>query len=363
MAPKFDVSLSLTPPMKFTVQEISNQVQGTIEGDTSVVITHPARIEDAQADSISFIAHPKYKQYAYSTKAGALLVNSDLKLEEPVASVLIRVADAYSAFSKVLGLFDTGDEDLQGISEFAFIAPTAKVAEDAYVGPLAYIGPDVVVGTRAKIYPQVYLGRGVKVGPQSELHPGVHVYRGCVIGQGCYIHAGAVIGSDGFGFAPQPDGTYQKIPQTGNVVIEDNVEIGANTTIDRATIGSTHIGKGVKLDNLVQIAHNVQIGENTVVAAQVGISGSTKIGKFCQIGGQAGLVGHIEIADYTRINAQSGVSKSIKSPKQAVTGSPAHDYTATLRAQAIFRRLPELEQRIAALEAKLEAEEKSTAHE
>lgn len=352
--------------MKFTVQEISKKVNGTVEGDASVVISHPARIEDAQPDSISFIANPKYKDHVFATKAGALLVNQDMQFEQPVAATLIRVEDAYTAFSLVLGLFDTGSGELSGVSEFAFIAPSAKVAEDAYVGPLAYIGPDAAVEQGARIHPQVYLGKGVKVGAQSELHAGVRVYHGCIIGKGCYIHAGVVIGSDGFGFAPQPDGTYQKIPQTGNVVIEDNVEIGANTTIDRATVGSTRIGKGVKLDNLVQIAHNVQIGESTVVAAQAGISGSTKIGKYCQIGGQAGLVGHIEIADYTRINAQSGVTKTIADPRQAVTGSPADDYRATLRAQAIFRRLPEMEQRLAALEAMMESwmqDEEGTTHE
>lgn len=339
--------------MSFTVQEICDKVDGRIEGDPALVIHRPARIEEAPADAISFIANPKYEHFAYETQAGALLVGDRFKPSKSVNSTLIRVADPYSAFSMVLGLFDTPDQELSGISEFAFIAPSAKVAEDAAVGPLAYIGSEVVVESGAKIYPQVYLGRGAKVGKDSTLLPGVRVYHGCVIGANCRLHAGVIIGSDGFGFAPQADGTYQKIPQTGNVVIEDHVEIGANTTIDRATVGSTRIGKGVKLDNLVQIAHNVEIGEHTVVAAQAGISGSTKVGKYCQIGGQAGLVGHIEIADFTRINAQSGVSKSITEPKQAVTGSPAYDYTATLRAQAIFRRLPELEQRIRELEKQL----------
>lgn len=340
--------------MKFSVRELSERLQGTIEGDPDRVVTHPAKIEEGEEGAICFIANPKYLQFAYQSKASAILLNEDTQLQDHLSASIIRVPDAYSAFSQVLEWYQQNGQQEQGISQFAFIDPTAEVAEEVFIGPMVYVGPRVKIAKGARLFSHAYLGHDVEVGANTTLHSGVRVYHDCQVKSDCILHAGCIIGSDGFGFAPQEDGTYKKIPQTGNVVIEEGVEIGANTTIDRATIGSTHIGKGVKIDNLVQIAHNVQIGDHSVIAAQAGISGSTKIGRYCMIGGQVGLVGHIEIADFTKINAQSGVSKSVKEPNSKLTGSPAYDYTAMLRAQAVFRRLPELEQRIRDLEAQLQ---------
>lgn len=340
--------------MKISVRELSERLNGTVEGDPDRVVTHPAKIEEGDEGAICFIANPKYLHFAYQTKASAIILNADTKLAESLDSSIIRVPDAYSAFSQVLEWYQSNGQQETGISQFAFIDPTAEVADEVFIGPMVYVGPRVKVAKGARIFSHAYLGHDVSVGADTTLHSGVRVYHDCKIGEHCILHAGCIIGSDGFGFAPQEDGTYKKIPQTGNVVIDDRVEIGANTTIDRATIGSTYIGKGVKIDNLVQIAHNVQIGDHSVIAAQAGISGSTKIGRYCMIGGQVGLVGHIEIADFTKINAQSGVSKSVKEPNSKLTGSPAYDYTAMLRAQAVFRRLPELEQRIRDLEAQLQ---------
>lgn len=267
-------------------------------------------------------------------------------------AALIRVPDAYSAFASLLEKYQQIQrQQLSGIQQPVYIAATAKTGDNVFIGAFAYLGENVVVGDGAKIYPQVYLGDNVRVGANATLYPGVRIYHDCVIGKDVTIHAGTVIGSDGFGFAPQADGTFKKVPQLGNVVIEDGVEIGANTTIDRATIGSTLIKSGAKLDNLLQIAHNVEVGHHSVIAAQAGISGSTKIGNGVMIGGQVGIVGHLQIADGTKINAQSGVSKSVKTPNTAITGSPAFEYTAALRSQAISRRLPELEKRIKELEA------------
>jgi UDP-3-O-[3-hydroxymyristoyl] glucosamine N-acyltransferase len=264
---------------------------------------------------------------------------------------LIRVADAYIAFATLLETYQQLQaQQLIGIQQPVYMDASAKVGEQVYVGAFSYIGQKVVIGNGVKIYPNTYVGDNTVIGDNSIIHPGVKIYYNTAIGKNVVIHAGTVIGSDGFGFAPQADGSYKKVPQMGNVVIEDNVEIGANTTIDRATIGSTIIKAGAKLDNLLQIAHNVEVGNNSVIAAQAGVSGSTKIGNNVMIGGQAGIVGHIQIADGSKINAQSGVSKSIKTPNTAVTGSPAFDYTAALRSQAVARNLPELEQRIKALE-------------
>lgn len=350
--------------MQFTAQQIAALIQGKIEGNPNATITHVAKIEEAAEDALSFVANPKYEEYLYSSKASIIIVNESLQLEGSVSPTLIRVKDAYSSFALLLEKYNEikATEGKTGIDSTAYVSPTAKIGNGVYIGALAYIGDYVHVADGAKIYPGCYLGDEASVGEHSILFAGVKVYDTCKIGANVIIHSGTVIGSDGFGFAPQKDGTYKKIPQIGNVVIEDNVEIGANTTIDRATMGSTYIRKGVKLDNLIQIAHNVDIGENTVIAAQTGVSGSTKIGKNCVIGGQVGIVGHIQIADYTSINAQSGLAKSVTTPKTALTGSPAYDYKSALKSQAIFRNLPELQQRLANLE-KMVAELSALLHE
>src|SRR3546814_926225 len=270
-----------------------------------------AKIEDASSGSLSFLSNPKYEQYLYTTKASVVIVNDDLKLEQPVAATIVRVKNAYSAFSTLLELYNKMRLAKTGIEERAFIDASVKIGEDVYVGAFAYIDRGAVIGSRCKIYPNVYIGDNVKIGDDTTLFPGVSVYFDCVIGERVIIHSGTVVGSDGFGFAPQEDGTYNKISQIGNVVIEDDVEIGANSVIDRATMGSTIIRQGVKLDNLIQIAHNVEIGQHTVIAAQSGISGSTKIGKNAVIGGQVGVVGHISIASGSQIQAQAGVNRTI----------------------------------------------------
>ncbi len=337
--------------MQFSAAQITALINGKIEGDANASVSSFGKIEEAQPDQLAFLANPKYEDYLYSTKASVIIINDSLQLRQPVTATLIRVPDPYSAFAALLGTYqEMMQQQLVGVQDPSYISKSASYGQNVFIGAFTYIGENVTIGNNTKIYPNVYLGNNVKVGDNSIIHPGVKVYHDCMIGNNVIIHAGTVIGSDGFGFAPQADGSFQKVPQIGNVVIEDNVEIGANTTIDRATIGSTIIRSGAKLDNLIQIAHNVEIGNSTVVAAQAGISGSTKVGKGVMIGGQVGIVGHINIGDGAKINAQSGVSKSIDAGK-AVTGSPAHDYTSTLRSQAISRNLPELEKRIKELEA------------
>ena len=337
--------------MKFTAKKIAELIDGKIEGDPEVSVSSFGKLEEASEGQLSFLANPKYEDYIYSTKASVIIVNNALELEKNLDATLIRVPDAYSSFAVLLSEYaKMVRANLTGIQDPSYIHATARLGENVFVGAFAYIGENVVLGNDVKIFPQVYIGNNVVIDNGSILHPGVKIHHDCVIGKNVSIHAGAVIGGDGFGFAPQPDGSFKKVPQIGNVVIQDNVEIGANATIDRATIGSTVIRTGAKLDNLIQIAHNVEVGSNTVIAAQSGISGSTKIGKNVMIGGQAGIVGHIQIADGTKINAQSGVSKTIKVPNTAVTGSPAFDYGHALRSQILSRNLPELEKRIKVLE-------------
>ncbi len=309
------------------------------------------KIEEAQAGQLAFLANPKYEEYLYRTRASIIIVNDNQILKEKINATLILVPDAYIAFASLLSKYqEMMNQQLTGIQEPVYISKTASLGENAFIGAFAYIGNNVKLGKNVKIYPQSYIGDDVSIGDHSVIYPGVKIYHRCVIGEYVTIHAGSVIGADGFGFAPQTDGSFKKIPQMGNVVIEDYVEVGSNATIDRATIGSTLIRKGVKLDNLIQIAHNVEIGSNTVIAAQSGVSGSTKLGKNVMVGGQVGIVGHIQIADGSKINAQSGVTKSMKTPNSAVTGSPAFDYTSALRAQAAARKLPEFEKRIIELE-------------
>ncbi len=337
--------------MQFTAAQIATIIKGKVEGDAGAAVSSFGKIEEAQKGQLSFLANPKYEDYLYTTGASVIIINESQELKKPVAATLIKVPDAYLAFATLLETYQQlQSQQLTGIQQPVYIDASAKIGEQVYVGAFAYIGEKVILGNGVKIYPNAYIGNSTIIAENSVIHPGVKIYHNTVIGKNVTIHAGTVIGSDGFGFAPQADNTYKKVPQMGNVVIEDNVEIGANTTIDRATIGSTIIKCGAKLDNLLQVAHNVEIGSNSVIAAQAGISGSTKIGNNVMIGGQAGIVGHIQIADGSKINAQSGVSKSIKTPSTAVTGSPAYDYTAALRSQAVARNLPELEQRVKTLE-------------
>jgi UDP-3-O-[3-hydroxymyristoyl] glucosamine N-acyltransferase len=336
--------------MQFSAAQIALMIGGKVEGSEETTVSSFGKIEEAKAGQLSFLANPKYEEFLYSTHASIIIVNETQELKQPVNSTLIKVPDAYSAFAILLNKYQQIiAQQLVGIQEPVYIDATAKTGEQIFIGAFAYLGKNVVVGNGSKIYPQVFLGENVIIGQNCVIHPGVKIYHGCIIGNNVVIHAGTVIGGDGFGFAPQPDGSFKKVPQIGNVVVEDGVEIGANAAIDRATIGSTLIKSGAKLDNLLQIAHNVEVGHNTVIAAQVGISGSTKIGSNVQIGGQAGIVGHIQIGDGAKINGQSGVSKSIEAGK-AVTGSPAFDYTSALRSQASSRNLPELEKRLKELE-------------
>lgn len=339
--------------MQINAEQIAGIINGKVEGNAEAAVNDFGKIEEAKEGQLSFLANPKYEDFLYTTEASIVIVNDSLILREPVQSTLIRVPDAYSSFAQLLTAYqDLMAQKLNGIQEQTSISPSAKIGEDVYVGQFAFIGEQSVIGHNVKIHPQVFIGNNVVIGENTIINAGVKIYHGCKIGSNVVIHAGTIIGSDGFGFAPQADGTYKKIPQIGNVVVEDHVEIGSNCTIDRATIGSTLIRKGAKLDNLIQIAHNVEIGSYTVIAAQSGVSGSTKIGKYVQIGGQAGIVGHIMIEDGAKINAQSGVSKSLKKG-EAVTGSPAYSYTSALRAQAVSRNLPELEKRVKELEQKL----------
>jgi UDP-3-O-[3-hydroxymyristoyl] glucosamine N-acyltransferase len=337
--------------MQFSASQIATLINGKVEGNPSVAVSSFGKIEEACEGQLAFLANPKYEDFLYSTSASIIIVNESQQLKQSLSATLIRVPDAYTAFATLLGIYQKmATQQLIGIQEPIYLSKTATVGKQVFLGAFVYAGENVVIGNNAKIFPQVYLGNNVTIGDNTILHPGVKIYHDCKIGSNVIIHAGTIIGSDGFGFAPQADGSFQKVPQIGNVIVHDGVEIGANAVIDRATIGSTIIKSGAKLDNLVQIAHNVEVGINTVIAAQVGVSGSTKIGNNVMIGGQAGIVGHIKIADGSKINAQSGVSKSIKNPNSAVTGSPAYEYTSALRSQAVSRNLPELEKRIKELE-------------
>lgn len=338
--------------MQFNAAQIASLINGKIEGDETLSISSFGKIEHAQKGQLAFLANPKYEEYLYSTKASIIIINDSQEIKHSLnGTTLIRVSDAYTAIATVLALYQKmRTEQLNGIQQPVFIAASSQLGENVFVGAFTYIGENVKIAGNVKIFPQVFIGDNVTIDANTFLYPGVKIYHDCIIGKNVTIHAGSVIGGDGFGFAPQQDGTFKKIPQIGNVIIEDNVEIGANATIDRATIGSTLIKTGAKLDNLIQIAHNVEVGERTVIAAQSGVSGSTKIGNNVMIGGQAGLAGHLQIADGTKINGQSGVNRSIKTPNTSVTGTNAFDYASSMRSQAIYRRLPEMEKRIKELE-------------
>jgi len=337
--------------VSFTAQQIALLVQGKIEGEATAVVKQFGKIESAMPGEISFLANPKYEDFLYTTKASVIIVNESLVLKKKITATLIRVPDAYAAFATLLTKYqEMKNENLVGIQSPSFIASTAKLGEQNFVAAFAYIGENVKTGNNVKIFPNAVIGENVSIGNNVTIHAGVIIYSDCVLGNNITIHAGSIIGSDGFGFAPNADGSYQKIPQLGNVIIEDDVEIGSNTTIDRATIGSTIIKKGVKIDNLIQIAHNVEIGENTVIAAQVGISGSTKIGKGVMMGGQSGTIGHIVIADGIKIAARTGITKDFKEAGITLSGYPAREQSAFLRAQVAQKNLPALEKRVKELE-------------
>lgn len=338
--------------IEFSASQIAEVIEGIVEGSPDVTISRLSKIEEGEPGTLSFLANPKYTPYIYTTRASIVIVNKDFSPDQPIHSTLIRVEDAYTAFARLLELYKKINNEKKVVSSLSFVAKSAVIGKDVYIGEFAYIGENVVIGDNARIFPQVFLGDNVKVGSDSTLFAGVVVYSDNIIGKECTIHGGVVIGADGFGFAPQQDKSYKKIAQIGNVIIEDNVEIGSNTTIDRATLGSTIIRKGVKLDNLIQIAHNVEIGENTVIAAQTGISGSTKIGKNCMIAGQVGFVGHLSIGDDVKIGAQSGVSGDLKDGS-IFMGSPAIDISIHRRALVHFKNLPEIVKRLDQLERKL----------
>ena len=339
--------------MKFTAEQIAAALNGVVEGNPKVEVSTLSKIEEGIPGSLSFLANPKYTHYIFSTEADIVIVNDDFKPSKPVQPTLIRVKDAYTAFTGLLEMYQLAKNNKTGISKRASIADSAKLGKDVYIGDFVVIGEDTVIGDNTKIYANSCLGDHCNIGNNTTLFYGVKIYDECVVGSRCTLHAGVTIGADGFGFAPQDGGDFKKIPQIGNVVIEDDVEIGTNTTIDRATLGSTLIRKGVKLDNLIQIAHNVEIGENTVIAAQTGIAGSTKIGKNCMFGGQVGITGHITIADGVKISAQSGIGKSIKKPGSIMEGSPAFPLSEFMRSYVNFKNLDRLVKRVRYLEQKI----------
>ncbi len=339
--------------MRFTAQQLGTLLNGTVDGNPDVTVDRLAKIEEATQGCLSFLANMKYEQYLYQTEASIVIVGEDFQPTEKYSSTLIRVPDPYSSFSILLDLYNTLKREKSGIEEPSFIHPTATIGKNVYIGAFAYIGADVKIADNSKIYPQVYIGDNVEIGSNTTIFPGVKVYYDCKIGSNVTIHSSTVIGSDGFGFAPQADGSYKKVSQIGNVILEDNVEIGSNTSIDRATMGSTVIKRGVKLDNLIQLAHNVEIGENTVIASQTGVSGSTKIADNCIIGGQVGIVGHITIAKGSQIQAKSGISRSIEDEGKKWAGAPATTYNQHMRAQVVINRLPDLEKKVEELERKL----------
>ena len=340
--------------IEFTAAQIAEALKGEVVGNAEVKLRDVAKIEEGREGALSFLANPKYIHYIYTTKSSAVLVNRDFKPEGPVETTLIYVDNAYEAFASLLDMVaEAVIPRKNGIEQPSFIDPSATYGEGLYLGAFAYIGPNAKIGKNVKIYPQCYIGDNVKIGDNCIIYPGVKIYYNCVLGNNVTLHAGISIGADGFGFAPNADNNYKKIPQIGNVIIEDYVEIGTNTCVDRSTMGSTIIHKGVKLDNLVQVGHNVQIGENTVMSAQCGIAGSTKIGRNCMCGGQVGFAPHISIADGTHIGAQSGLNANITTEGTAIIGSPVQDYKGWLRSSVLFRKLPDIVKRLDNVEKQL----------
>lgn len=340
--------------MKFTALAIASMINGRVEGNPAIEVNKLSKIEQGQPGTISFLGNPKYTHYIYETNASVVIVSNDFIPEKELLCTIIRVENPYEAFAKMLEAYNNMVQDKKGISGQAYIAKSASYGEECYIGEFVSIGENVMIGNKAKIYPGCIIGDNVSIGENTTLYAGVKAYIGTSIGSNCTIHAGVVLGSDGFGFFPQSNNQYQKVAQTGNVVIKDDVEIGSNTTIDRATLGSTIIGKGVKLDNLIQIAHNVEIGENTVIASQTGIAGSTRIGKNCMIGGQVGITGHLNIGNDVKIAAQSGISTNVDDGS-IIMGSPAFDISTYRKSYVHFRNLTKIADRISIIEKELKA--------
>jgi UDP-3-O-[3-hydroxymyristoyl] glucosamine N-acyltransferase len=339
--------------MQFSAKTLAEYLHGEVEGNPDVTASTVARIEQGRQGSLCFLANPKYEQYLYTTGASIVLINRSFVLQQPVEATLIRVDNAYEAIASLLDLYNSMKTlNKKGRSWRAHVSWRAKLGKGVWVGKFSFVGRGSSIGKGSKIFPHVYIGENVSLGDNCIIYPGVRIYQGCKIGNNCTIHANAVIGSDGFGFAPTADGSYKKIPQIGHVVIEDDVEIGANTVVDRATLDTTVIRKGVKIDNLVQIAHNVEVGENTVIAAQTGIAGSAKIGKNCMFAGQVGIVGHITIADNTTTGAQAGINSTVKKPGTTIIGSPAIHYRDYFKAYTLFRHLPEFKKQLDELSKK-----------
>jgi UDP-3-O-[3-hydroxymyristoyl] glucosamine N-acyltransferase len=343
--------------MEFTVEQIALMLNGEIKGDKSLKISQLAKIEEGSEGSISFLANLKYEQYLYSTNSSAVIVDKTFEPKKEYSTTLILVDNAYASFTVLLQEYQKLlAQNKKGIEQPSFISETAKIGQDVYIGAFAYIGSNCSIGDNTKIYPNVSISDSCVIGNNCTIYSGAIIYHNTVMGDGCTIHGNAVIGADGFGFAPQSDGTFATIPQLGNVVLENNVSVGANTTVDRATMGSTILREGVKIDNLVQIAHNVEIGKNTVIAALTGISGSAKLGESCMIGGQVGMNGHITVANRTIVTAQSGVTKSVKQEGRIMAGSPAQDSQDNLKSQVLYKNLPKIEQRLREVESKLKKE-------
>lgn len=338
--------------MEFTVQQIASLLQGTVEGNPDALVKTFAKIEEGEPGAISFLANPKYAHYLYETASSVVLVNQDFKAEAPVKATLIRVPNAYEAIARLLSIYESMTQKRTGIHPLAFVSETAELGEDVYVGAFAYIGDGVKVGSGTQIYPHAVVEERATIGSDCILYPNVSVYHDCKIGDRVILHSGAVIGADGFGFAPSDQG-YEKIPQIGIVTLEDDVEIGANTCIDRSTMGSTYVRRGVKLDNLVQIAHNVEVGAHTVMSAQVGVAGSARIGEWCMLGGQVGVAGHISLPDRTQAGAQSGIHSG-RTNGHPQMGSPAMDIKTYARASAIYKRLPDMREELIALRKEVE---------
>lgn len=345
--------------MEFTAKQIASFLSGEIEGNPDVSVHTLSKIEEGVPGSLSFLSNPKYTAYLYTTQASIVLVNRDFVSEQPISSTLIRVDDAYQSLAVLLTMVSQAKGSKRGIDPQTSIAASATLGENLYVGPYTVIGENAKIGNNTQLHAQVYVGDGVRIGSDCVIYQGVKILDDCVIGNGCILQPGSIIGSDGFGFAPQGSGDYQKIPQIGNVVLEDNVEIGANTTVDRATMGSTVIRKGVKLDNLIQVGHNAEVGDNTVIAAQTGIAGSTKVGKNCMIGGQVGMAGHLHIADGAMIGAQSGISNSILDTSHALFGTPAINNKKFARSFAVYKQLPEMNLELGKLRKEIEALKKN----
>lgn len=344
--------------MEFTALQIAQALGGVVEGDENVRVSNLCKIEEGGENKMSFLSNPKYENYIYNTNASIVIVNKNFEPQSKIKPTLIRVDNAYEAFAKILEIYNQYRLNKTGISPQAFISSSSSIGENTYIGEFSVINDGVVIGDNVKIYPQAFIGDNVRIGDNTTIYPGVRIYHDSIIGNNCVVHSNTVIGADGFGFAPKADGSFDKIPQIGNVVLEDGVEIGSNSSIDRATMGSTIIRKGAKIDNLCQIAHNVVIGENTVMAAQTGVSGSTKIGNYCFIGGQVGFAGHINIGNRVKIGAQSGIMSDIEDG-QSIIGSPAYGARNFMKSFAIIKKLPDLYTKIRELEKKLEDKKSS----